>query len=474
MLTPRTELERDARLIQQALTRLGFAFTDKAGLLHQVEFRGLYLSDGEGWALLDVDTSRLPPKVNAVKLMSEDVLHHLAVVVGRPVKVLNTTSLTFAIALRPTVASEPLPARATLDLSARPEGASYTFPVGEGGGGPVWLSLLSSGHILVGGATGSGKSTWLHAMLLSLLTASGPRRLRLVLVDPKGVEFLSYRYLPHLLAPIAEDVEAAGELMALLLDEIDARKEAFALAGKRDLSSYNASADTPLPLVLVIVDEFVDLAALGGTEAAFYRDLLRLAAKGRAFGVVLVLAATHPKADTMNTTIRENCATRIAFFTSTHDQQRIILGTNDGPALPAGVPGRCVARIGGKLRVLQAYAVDDLTLSNTLARIAPPPTLTPETAPRLLTVGEPTRALRLSDLERALVCYALDELGGAFAIGKLADAFTGQATHHEIRTLAERWERRGLLTKPEGGNVGRVVTAELAEAAKGGEDVGNL
>jgi len=465
MLTPKTELERDARLIQQALTRLGFAFTDKAGLLHQVEFRGLYLSDGEGWALLDVDTSRLPEKVNACKLMAEDVLHHLAVVVGRPVKVLNTTSLTFAIALRPTVASEPLPARAVLDLSARPEGA-YTFPVGEGGGGPVWLSLLTSGHILVGGATGSGKSTWLHAMLLSLLTDNGPRKLRLALVDAKAIEFLAYRHLPHLLAPIAEDVETAGEVMALLLDEIDARKEAFALAGKRDLASYNASAETPLPLVLVIVDEFTDLAVLGGTEAAFYRDLLRLASKGRAFGVVLVLAATHPKADVMNTSIRENTSLRIAFHTPSHDQQRIILGTNDGPALPAGVPGRCVARIGGKLRVLQGYAVDDLTLGNTLARLAPPPTLTPETAPRLLTVGAPTHAPRLSDLERALVLYAVGELGGAFAIGKLADAFTGQATHHEIRTLAERWERRGLLTKPEGGNVGRMVTAELTEAAR--------
>jgi len=150
MLTPKTELERDARLIQQALTRLGFAFTDKAGLLHQVEFRGLYLSDGEGWALLDVDTSRLPPKVNAVKLMSEDVLHHLAVVVGRPVKVLNTTSLTYAIALRPTVASEPLPGRAVLDLSTRPEGA-YTFPVGESSQGPVWLSLLTSDAALTSG-----------------------------------------------------------------------------------------------------------------------------------------------------------------------------------------------------------------------------------------------------------------------------------------------------------------------------------
>jgi energy-coupling factor transporter ATP-binding protein EcfA2 len=464
MLTPKTELERDARLIQQALTRLGFAFTDKAGLLHQVEFRGLYLSDGEGWALLDVDAARLPPKVNAVKLMSEDVLHHLAVVVGKPVKVLNTTSLTYAIALRPTVTSEPLPGRATLDLSTRPEGA-YTFPVGESSQGPVWLSLQQSGHVLVGGATGSGKSTWLHSLLLALLTQNGPRKLRLALVDPKGVEFLAYRHLPHLLADIAEDVEAAGEVMGLLLDEIEGRKEAFALAGKRDLAGYNAVAETPLPVVLVIVDEFVDLAALGGTEAAFYRDLLRLAAKGRAFGVSLVLAATHPKADTMNTTIRENCATRIAFYTPSHDQQRIILGVNAGPALPAGFPGRMVARIGGKLSVLQGYNVPDELLRVHLACIAPPPT--PEEAPRLLTVGEPSaHALRLTDLERALVCYALDELGGAFAIGKLADAFTGQTTHHEIRTLAERWERRGLLTKPEGGNVGRMVTAELAEVAR--------
>jgi energy-coupling factor transporter ATP-binding protein EcfA2 len=465
MLTPKVELERDARLIQQALTRLGFAFTDKAGLVHQVEFRGLYLSDGEGWALLDVDTSRLPPKVNAVKLMSEDVLHHLSVVCGRPVKALNTTSLTYAIALRPTVATEPLPGRATLDLGTRPEG-SYTFPVGESGRGPVWLSLQQSGHILVGGATGSGKSTWLHALLLALLTQNGQRRLRLALVDPKGVEFLAYRHLPHLLAEIAEDVEAAGEIMGLLLDEIEGRKEAFASVGKRNLVGYNAVAETPLPLVLVIVDEFVDLAAIGGVDTAFYRDLLRLTSKGRAFGVVLVLSATNPKADVMNTAIRENCATRIAFHTLTGQHQRTILGTGDGPAIPAGCPGRCVARIGGKLRVLQGYDVPDDLLRMHLGSIAPTPT--PAEPPKLLTVGEPgpTHAVKLTDLERALVLYAVGELGGGFAIGKLAEAFQEQATHHEIRTLAERWERKGWLTRPEGGNVGRQVTAELAEAAR--------
>ncbi len=200
-----------------------------------------------------------------------------------------------------------------------------------------------------------------------------------------------------------------------MLAEAEARQSRFAAAGATSLAAYQRTAG-PLPAIALVVDEFIDLAALAGLRSLFYRALLRLASKGAALGIYLILAATNPKAEVINTLIRANCSTRLAFRCAERRQSEAILEQPGAEALPA-IPGRMLARLPGRsgLLELQAYYVESL----------------PQTAGPALT-----------EEERALVEYALEHLGGAFPVGQLAEAFRGRLTAWRIRQVAEEWERR--------------------------------
>ncbi|MFZ5919072.1 MAG: FtsK/SpoIIIE domain-containing protein [Chloroflexota bacterium] len=181
---------------------------------------------------------------------------------------------------------------------------------------------MGRSHILVGGESGSGKSTWLNTMLVALLMAHTPQELQVAIVDPKQVEFQAYAGIPHLFAPIATEVDEAAALTARLLAELDCRRALFAGVLARDLAAYNRVADEPLPLLLLIVDEVTDIALQAGLRSAFYTDLIRLVSKGRAFGLVVVLATQNSKAEVLNTLIRGNLSTRIAFRVTTAEHAR--------------------------------------------------------------------------------------------------------------------------------------------------------
>jgi len=459
------ETQVDPRLLQliygginNALNSRGLFRELRGGEVQEVQFLGYRVHPHLEAVSFVVDTQRLPKTAPLSKLESSEVIHLISTNLnGRRVIATNSRGLAYTVGLYPSGPQARLPRRVDLDLESRPDG-QYMVPIGEGRGGPVWRSLLETGHVLVGGTTGYGKSTWLSAMLVALLSAHGPDELKLAIIDPKTVEFAGYRGLPHLFGDVATDVEPALALTDALLAEVKRREELFRQVGARKLAEYNRRADELLPLVVVLVDEVTEIAMLaGGPRSRFYTNLIRLVSKARALGLVMVLATTNPKAEVINTLIRDNCLTRIAFRAMTADHSRIILDEGGAESLPAKIRGRLVARIaGGGPVVLQGYRVDDEVIAGMVSRWMAGSVQAAEQPPAL------------GDVERELVRVAVEELGGYFVINRLAE-MVGGATHHLINKTAGRLEMSGLLTPPQydsdGRPLGRRVTPGLAAMA---------
>jgi S-DNA-T family DNA segregation ATPase FtsK/SpoIIIE len=186
-------------------------------------------------------------------------------------------------------------------------------------GGPVTRDLVDAPHLLVAGTTGSGKSVCLHALLLSLLTTRSPAELRLVLIDPKRVEFTPYQNLPHLLTPIVTDGVEATRSLRSLLKEMDSREKQLAARGAREWRDLGESAP---PRIVVVVEELADLI----TQAPDAEEaLVRLAQKARAAGIHLVLATQRPDAATFSGLLRANIPSRIALTVQKATDSRIVL-----------------------------------------------------------------------------------------------------------------------------------------------------
>ncbi|MBL7202518.1 MAG: DNA translocase FtsK [Anaerolineae bacterium] len=448
MLDPRAEVHQAAERIRNALTRLGLCYRTKNGDLVEICFQQLGLV-GDRYGLLEVDVQRLPPRVSIGKLTNAETLHHLTAVVGRGVKKLNTTGLTYCIELQPG-AKQRLPHSAPLDLDTRPSG-QYMIPVGQGAEGAEWRGLFETSHILVGGESRSGKSTWLNAMLVALLSTYASAELRVALVDPKGVEFTPFSGIPHLVKPVAITPNQASAVLNWLVTEMDARRELFAGVYARNLAAYNERAPkqgaSPLPLILVVIDEVSDIALQCGLSSAFYRNLIRLSSKGGAFGLVLVLATQNPKAEVLNTLIRGNMSTRIAFRVSSVEHSRTILGRGGAQELPRTIRGRMLARLDDSMVELQGYLVSDEDVLALARRLGA------------------QSGTRLSPVEGELVVCAQEELGGAFPIQRLYERFQGQISYRQLVKLGRRWENVGWLTRPASVTEARQVTDELWELA---------
>ncbi len=196
-------------------------------------------------------------------------------------------------------------------------------------GEPVVIELTQTPHLLIAGATGSGKSVCVNSLISSILYRRSPKDVRLILVDPKIVELRVYNGIPHLLTPVITDAKKTIKALEFCLYEMDRRYKLLNALAVRNITAYNNRireqklAREKLPFIVVVIDEFADLMTTVGKELETL--LARLAAMARAVGIHLVLATQRPSANVITGIIKSNIPTRIAFMVASQIDSRIII-----------------------------------------------------------------------------------------------------------------------------------------------------
>ena len=225
------------------------------------------------------------------------------------------------------------------DLLATEEFRSFKgrlpFAVGKDiGGKNVIADIARMPHLLIAGATGSGKSVCINTIILSILYRTTPDQVRLLMIDPKVVELSVYKKIPHLIIPVVTDPRKASAALNWAVAEMEKRYKLFAAAGARDLNGYNAMAESwrnedgelerePLPRIVIIVDELADLMMVAKSEVE--SAICRLAQLARAAGIHLIIATQRPSVDVITGLIKANMPSRIAFAVSSQVDSRTIL-----------------------------------------------------------------------------------------------------------------------------------------------------
>ncbi|MBU3918544.1 DNA translocase FtsK [Patescibacteria group bacterium] len=210
-------------------------------------------------------------------------------------------------------------------------------------GTPFYSDLAKMPHLLVAGATGSGKTIALSSIMLSLLYRNSPKQLRFILVDPKRVEFSGYKDLPHLLCPVIYDVGKTLIALRWLINEMESRFEILSKIGARHIAEYNerllknntqSDDNKIMPYIVVIVDELADLMAAKGRDIE--AGIVKLAQKARAVGIHLILATQRPSVEVITGLIKANITCRIALQVASQVDSRTILDTSGAEKLLGG------------------------------------------------------------------------------------------------------------------------------------------
>ena len=301
-------------------------------------YREIRLRDDTGRPMLDEDgtplvrreeVSRTRVKVDAITNLDKDLALALAApsirieapVPGKPIVGIEVPNSQFELvglrSLLETPDFQKLKAKSRLAL-ALGKGASGESQVAD---------LATMPHLLIAGATGSGKSICLRAVLVCLLMHATPEDLRLLLIDPKRVELVAFNSVPHLLQPVIVDVEKVVQVLKDTIHEMEERYKRLAEVGVRNLESYNKHRHVtePLPYLVIVIDELADLMMSAPFDVE--HSLTRLAQLGRATGIHLVVATQRPSVDVVTGLIKANFPTRISFAVSSFVDSRTILDT---------------------------------------------------------------------------------------------------------------------------------------------------
>ena len=264
--------------------------------------------------------------VNGIEKYMNDISIRLGGLVARFVPIVlgkSTSGIEIANAARSIVnfkdVYEHLPPR-KLDELYIPFGKNIS-------GDYMQANLLDFPHMLVCGTTGSGKSIFMHSVILSIIMRYAPSEVRLCMVDPKRVEFSKYKDEPHLLCPIISDPNLAYATTTKLVDEMENRFTSFELAGVSNIKQYNKYAREtglePIPYIVLIIDEFADLVE---SVKTIIQPVQRLGQKARAAGIHMIIATQRPSTDVLPGTVKANLAVRVALMTSSPVDSNVILG----------------------------------------------------------------------------------------------------------------------------------------------------
>jgi len=199
-------------------------------------------------------------------------------------------------------------------------------------GQEVYYSITKMPHVLIAGATGSGKSIMIHTIITTLLFSNSPDECKFIMVDPKRVELTVYNDIPHLISPVITETSEAVSALKWVVGEMERRLKVLAEFGVRDIGGYNEkSGFQAMSYIVVVLDELADLMMTSGNEVE--KHIVRIAQLARATGIHLVLATQRPSTDIITGSIKANIPTRIAFGVATQVDSRVIIDTGGAEKL---------------------------------------------------------------------------------------------------------------------------------------------
>lgn len=201
---------------------------------------------------------------------------------------------------------------------------NLTFALGKDVAGKPWTANLDPmPHLLIAGATNSGKSVMLNSLIVSLLYANSPDDLKFIMIDPKRVEFTVYNDIPHLLTPVITETQKTVNALRWIVGEMDRRFRVLSNSGKRNIQAYHQEVSDDMPYIIVVIDELADLMAVAAQEVE--GAIIRLAQMARAVGIHLVVATQRPSVNVITGLIKANITARVAFNVASAIDSRTIL-----------------------------------------------------------------------------------------------------------------------------------------------------
>ena len=225
----------------------------------------------------------------------------------------------------------------------------------------VFGDIAKMPHLIIGGATGMGKSVMINSIIMSLMKKCTPDELKFVMIDTKAVELGAYAEMPHLYAPIVNDAPGAIAILGELIGEMERRYELLSGAMARNLDDYNKKNEVKIPRIAVMIDELADLMTVEkrGAESA----ILCLAQKARAAGIHLVIGTQRPTSGVLTSAITANIPARIAFRTVSAADSRLLIGNANATKLMSGGDALYTAGFGNTVRIQTPYAGYDETVA---------------------------------------------------------------------------------------------------------------